>query len=72
MRKPIISFRNFTKTSKNRLFHPSSTTYVYTAAIPGTITFYVRYIWASCAYGFLYLVFVFVVMSGGSKIRSEP
>jgi hypothetical protein len=71
MTKLIIAFRNFANAPKNRLLHQSSPTYVHATAIPGAITLYVRYKWASFAYDFLYLVFVFVIMSGGSKIRSE-
>jgi hypothetical protein len=67
--KLIVAFRSFSKAPKNRLLHPSSPTYVYTAAIPEAITLYVPYIWASFAYGFLYLVFVFVIMCGDSKVR---
>ena len=70
MTKLIIAFRNFANAPKTRLLHPSSPTYVYAAAIPGAITFYVRYIWASFAYDFLYLGFVFVIVSGDNKIRS--
>jgi hypothetical protein len=70
MTKLIIAFRNFANAPKTRLLHPSSPTYVYTAATPGAITLYVRYIWAFFSYDFLYLGFVFVIVSGDSKIRS--
>jgi hypothetical protein len=71
MTKLILTFRNFANAPENRLLHPQSPTYVYTAAIPGAITLHVRYIWASFAYDFIYLVFVCVTMSGISNSKSK-
>jgi len=73
MTKLIIAFRNFANAPKNLLFYIRRAHLTRTghSSDPRRNHFVCMLHMGYFAYDFLYLVFVFVIMSGGSKIKSE-
>jgi len=73
MTKLIIAFRNFANAPTNRLFYirRAQLTCIGYSSDPRRHHFVCVLYMGYFAYDFLYLVYVFVIMSGGSKIKSE-